>query len=301
MPPRKTKFVTLKISSNELSKYPELAAHVWVKPKRKVPKAKLKQMNMSINNNLKNSKDSNNTNTEQSPSLSTEESQKLNETIDGSGNNNPLTNNGTGSVYNPGAKLSSNVRVGISGLTMNTSIIRELDRSGRVVSNWAKFDSKTAENEKEENGDQDITNIGGDKEGSNEIIKDENTDVKLKDFKLPDVEELDSNKGVVSMKDYRGYKDSEIQNRQNAIVSKALNKGRKVVRSFSGYVMLWPSWHRVKEGELQSSSNMNDASANGGSGSGSQLKRGLSSTDISTNKGSPGSVMTPGSTPALIP
>ncbi|KAG0679783.1 hypothetical protein C6P40_005172 [Pichia californica] len=252
MPPRRTKLVKLKIASDELVKFPELTAHVQVKPPKQ---PRLKSKGNNENPNLFNNGNGNGKVTKlkikgnsisiiESASTSRDSSLKSIDSTDtiaadfNNGSTTPTSGNISIPILNPtsmsstlisasaSSKLSSNVRVGVSGLAMNTSIVRELETSGHV-GEWRRFE-----------------NISTEKKVNDQPYFDNK-------IKLPNLNELDENHSVISMRDYRGYKELDIKDKQNEIIQYAQSKGRKIIRGFSGYLMLWPSWHKVKEGSLK--------------------------------------------------
>lgn len=286
MAAKKTKLVTLKLSPEKLSGFPDLAAHVH-KPKprskpTKAPQAKLKlnlsspevvsrEQSLKPTGSLSDVQDGSN-----SPVATVGNLSNLNNI----GNNNANSGTvGTGSAsatgnINAGSKLSSNVRVGVSGLVMNTSIVRELDKSGRRTSKWAKFDTipgtEGNNNSNENTGElanKSITNGAGVSETQKDATTIETANITIANAasitakansisvsshkKIPEVGELDKNNGVISMRDLRGFKEHELIGKENQLIEEARKRGRKVVRSFNGYLMLWPSWHKTEEGNLE--------------------------------------------------
>lgn len=196
MAARRTKIVTLKVSSEKLEKFPDLVNHQYEgKPKLKLTlKSKNGDNVESRNNSMKppGSHDS------QSP--------------------------GVGSMMGQ-SKYAPIVRVGISGLTMNSQIVREIDTSGRKPSSWEKPVVESC-------------------------VPEESDKRRGKKIRFS-VEDLDSNTGVLSMKDVRGFKEHPEKDEQMRILDEARKRGRRVVQSFTGYLMLWPSWHKVKEGNIE--------------------------------------------------
>lgn len=197
---RRTKIVTLKISSERLEEFPDLVNH------QHEGKTKLRLSLKSKNDNNSESR------------------------------NNSLKPPGSHDSSSPGVMSMNNqskyapiVRVGISGLTMNSQIVREIDTSNRKPSKWEK------------------------PEVVSEISVVDNGNVKPQKSKKIrfTVEDLDSKCGVLSMKDLRGFKEHPEKAEQLRILKEAEKRGRRVVQSFTGYLMLWPSWHKVKEGNLE--------------------------------------------------
>lgn len=271
MAPKKVKYVTLKISSDKLVNFPDLTSHVQIKPTKqqrsksnKVTKLKIKGSSLSVESISREQSLKPNDldfNSSASNSIVTSNSNSMIGLSNQNNNNGSNNNNNTSNNINFNSKLSSSVRVGISGLTMNTSIIRELDTTGHV-SRWAKFETESIENKitkktetileekiDNKNGNSTEINITNNNK-QNEDEKKDNTPLPT-DTKLPNIEQLDTNHGVISMKDYRGFKGLEVKDQQNQLIKQTESKGRKVVRSFSGYLMLWPSWHKIKEGDIK--------------------------------------------------
>lgn len=275
MAPRRTKFVTLKVSSEELSKFPELTTHVQVKPK---PRAKQNKVHSTKLKPAVNSPETLSREQSLKPGSSGEVQDGNNANASATNLSNLNNNNGNnansnlpntvGGIVSNASKLSSNVRVGVSGLVMNTSIVRELDKSGRKTSKWAKFETDSITGTEPQQNSISLTaaegSANGDsvtsehkKEGSNVHIKTTTASGTPKsksrslEKKVPEVEELDKNHGVISMRDFRGFKEHELKDKEDVIIEEARKRGRKVVRSFSGYLMLWPSWHKIEEGNLE--------------------------------------------------
>lgn len=294
MPPKKTKFVTVQLSSERLSGFTDLPTNLHNKPKRAKPQTKINKIGKVKGNSQDihigpeeiHGKHSQSANMQDGVGVGSGTNGSVNATSTGNGVENGsaspavLTNNSNlPSNLGTGSKLSSNVRVGISGLTMNTSIVRELDKSGRRVSNWAKYDHvkeiQTDVNvpngelmDQKPIAEEIAINLGlpvsviADSTPSNSIAL-EATSANNDDIAVVSVDQKEMNKksrislneletshGVISLRDISGFKEHENKNQQAQLVEYARSKGRRVVRGFSGYLMLWPSWHKVKEGEL---------------------------------------------------
>lgn len=289
MAPRKTKFVTLTLSSKELENFPELTEHQQEKkPRGKTTKTQTNKQNNNLNNqNIAKGSGNVHINLKLQPSVSdldlASREQSL-KPISSHDSQSPSTilNPNTNTNRNDGSKLSSNVRVGISGLSMNTSIVRELDTSKHVVGSWSKYepfkkqdittDEKitneannlnsnglSGSNGIEMNNGADGSIIGKNRSNvtrsaGKKVQSSEKTgDIGKSKINLPTVEDLDNVHAVVGMKDIRGYRKHIDKDKQNEIIEKAQQNGRRVVRSFSGYLMLWPSWHKIKDGNLKKS------------------------------------------------
>ena len=290
MAAKKTKLVTLKISSEKLSGFPELTAHVQKQKPRskpsKAPQAKLKlnlsspeaisrEQSLKPGGSLSDVQDGSNSPVTSGGNLSNLNNNGGNNANSGAGG---ASGNGSGSVtsnINSGSKLSSNVRVGVSGLVMNTSIVRELDKSGRRTSKWAKFYTVPGMEEDSDINDTtgklvsksptngDASGCGTQKnavtDGTANVTIDNAASITAKansisvssHKKIPEIAELDKNNGVISMRDLRGFKEHELIGKENELINEAKKRGRKVVRSFNGYLMLWPNWHKTEEGNLE--------------------------------------------------
>lgn len=228
MPPRRTKFVTLKISSIHLKKFPALTSH----QQEKKPKIKL---TLKLGNSGAADKKINNKSDSVLPDLDLTSRESSVKPTPHDSQSPGISNQNK----NDSSKLSSNIRVGVSGLSMNPSIIRELDTSPNVTSKWSKYN----ENIKSESTKQKTNEL--------QAVKDKNKVVKVSKFDIPELQDLDNVHGVLSMKDLRGYKEHINKSKQNKIIEKAQQNGRRVFRSFSGYLMLYPSWHKIKQGCLE--------------------------------------------------
>lgn len=228
MPPRRTKFVTLKISSDNLEKFPALTNH----QQEKKPKIKLtlKLGNSNLTENKNNNKSSS-----ALPDLDiTSRESSVKPTPPDSQSPGNLNQN-----RNDSSKLSSNIRVGVSGLSMNPSIVREIDTSSNVTSRWSKY-NETVQPESTEEQSTELQNT-----------KEKNKVLKISKFDIPDLKDLYTVHGVLSMKDLRGYKEHINKAKQQKVIEKAQRNGRRVFRSFSGYLMLYPCWHKIKQGSLE--------------------------------------------------
>lgn len=188
MAPKKTKYVTLKLNREQLEQFPDLTAHFYDKKRKQtLNEEPIKRLKLKLN------PAASETPVTPSEPVSRESSMKPSDSV--------ISTNTSQNVNNL-AKLSSNIRVGVSGLSMNPSIFREIDKSKNKPGQWEKY------------GKEDVP------------------------------------EEVQSMKDVRGYKEHPLKAGLVDTISKAHQEGRRVVRSFSGYLMIWPSWHKVKEGNL---------------------------------------------------
>lgn len=266
MAPRKTKFVTLQIPAEQLIQFPDLTAHrqekkprskptkitnenankiesVEIQPKVKLILNQSEPVSKALPVKAQTPHDS------QSPSAATQ------------------TPNNAATASN---KLSSNIRVGISGLSMNPSIVREIDTSQRRAGKWIKFDKKAVASQAEN------TQTAAEKAEMEQ--KQETKTKRSKKVELPDKKMVDTTHGVISMRDFRAYKEHDAKDRQVEIIEYAKSRDFKVVRSFTGYLTLWPSWRRVEEGTLEKKAEfVNEKTA-------SQSKN---SKDAKTNKNGP--------------
>lgn len=142
----------------------------------------------------------------------------------------PLTPTTTSGAVNM-SKIAPIVRVGISGLTMNSQIVRELDVSKTRPGKWAMSGDATVVDKPD-----DVKKAEG--EAVAPVVK-----------RGVDVSELDEQRAI-TFKDVRGFKEHPEKQKQIEFLDVAVRSGRRVTQSFSGYVTVWPSWHRVESGNL---------------------------------------------------
>lgn len=134
----------------------------------------------------------------------------------------------TKSMVTDGSKLSSNIRVGVSGLTMNANTVRAVDRSKRKVSSWDKCDVIQP--------------------NSSELANVKDDDIENDDYQGKLI--ISRSGKAVSMRDIGGFEQHPDGETQSQLLKECKEQGKRVIRSFSGYYMLLPAWHKTKEGEL---------------------------------------------------
>lgn len=275
MASKRSKLVTLSIPSDTLSKFPELTAHVYHEQphtkskKRSVDHGELDDQ--SDNKAVKHSKIGKST-----PSVkltlklsdnSTKILPKLNDgnvdiqpkpvdilpssamnSAPGSAGNSVAPSNNLNLNNVTGNKLSTNIRVGVSGLTMNPHIVRNIDTSNTHPGKWAK---NAPVNIYEDTVNTNLTNTFANVEPTDENKPDGSIKPTRSKLKSTEISMLDNVKGVISMKDLRGFKDHPQKDEEVQLIEAAKMKGRRVVRSFTGYLMLFPGWVQSEKGTLE--------------------------------------------------
>lgn len=151
---------------------------------------------------------------------------------------------------NNGSKMSSNVRVGVSGLSMNPHIVRDLDTSKRHAGKWVRYDAPAKEvHELQARVATTLPTT------ATKCIKKTNPGTTFKPVRshlvVPEPETLENVHGMITIKDVRGYKEHTEKEKEIKLIEEAPFRGRRVIRSFTGYLMFCPGWHRRESGDLE--------------------------------------------------
>lgn len=250
MPPRKTKVIVIKLTPENLSKFPELPTSLKtinkIKPKPKTSlKLKLNDNNTLVNNLKGDTLIKKSFSVEPSATPSSAGNGEASSPVPGT----PVLNATNSTNY----KSTPYVRSGVGGLMMNPQITRSVDKSGRRVSSWAKYDDDFEKRNIPFHLDSQLQNTQ-----SNETTKESPFKGVIDTGKNIEVDSLGKTHKMISFKDVRNYKEHEDKDIQNNLIEEAKKRSHRVVRSFSGYLMVWPTWHKIKEGELNTNEKLKD-------------------------------------------